>query len=448
MSTLFQSGVGGLNVEINELKSDSLDLHLPPEVQVDLEKGRSVVYNTVSPVEGLEEVEFHVPPDPECFFILNQTRIEGHFVVQDEDGGNVTATNEVTLSNHFAACLFSQIEIYLNGTQVCDLSSILSYPYKQHLDQTLSYHFNTLNNVGRAEGYYLSERENCSFNFAQRGVDTTTSCTDMVTHHQYILDGKKVYFYSTLPADILYTDKYLPPNVEISIKLSRFNPKMGLIQNEPEKSYSIYLKDLKLHMRKVLPTPQARERFKNKLMERPSFLPYKDSQLKHYHIPRGSSVFSVNHINNLLLPNQIYFFFIKSKIFKKEKSNNWPFELGNQNLSSVMLKKNGKPIIPKLMEFDFSTGNYVELYTHFQDNVNSKNRVTLNNHADNLMVLAFDLTPDKCQSFHNHPSVSGNLELDLAFGWPTDEDITLISYAFYNCGITIDKNLQVTKMKY
>ena len=64
------------------------------------------------------------------------------------------------------------------------------------------------------------------------------------------------------------------------------------------------------------------------------------------------------------------------------------------------------------------------------------------------MFLAFDLTPDKCLSFHNHADVAGNLELDLTFGQVTDAPITLISYVIYNAAISIDNNLQVTKVNY
>ena len=89
MASLTDSGVGGLNVEIEELKGSSLELHLAPEVESDLLKGRCVSYNTVSPVEDTEDAEFHIPADPECFIILNQARLIGHFEVRDDDGGTV-----------------------------------------------------------------------------------------------------------------------------------------------------------------------------------------------------------------------------------------------------------------------------------------------------------------------------------------------------------------------
>ena len=71
-----------------------------------------------------------------------------------------------------------------------------------------------------------------------------------------MVGGKKVYFCTRLGADIMYTDKYLPPNVDLKFKLIRNNPKFGILHNEEEKSFNIILKDLKLKMRKILPIEQ------------------------------------------------------------------------------------------------------------------------------------------------------------------------------------------------
>ena len=138
-SATSRGGIGGLNVEFNELKGESLDLHKALEREVDLISGRTVLYSSVSPIEEMGDVEFHIPPDPECHFLLNQSRLEGYFVVKDDNGGNVLENDGVALTNHYAAAIFSQIEIYLNGTQVCDLSAPISYPYKHNIDVTLSY---------------------------------------------------------------------------------------------------------------------------------------------------------------------------------------------------------------------------------------------------------------------------------------------------------------------
>ena len=251
MSSLINGGVSGLNADFDELQGDSLNAHATPFLDTDLISGRTVLYSSGTPVEHLEDVTFSVPPDPECAFILNQTRLEGHFVVKTDSGEGVGPTDTTTITNHYCAALFSQIEVHLNGTQICDLSAPLSYPYKHHIDFLLSYDNNVKTNVGRAEGFCQTHQGKCYDTIDTFGK--LSLCQDFAENRQRIMNGKKVYFSSTLPADIFHTDKYLPPNVEISIVLRRFNPCFGVIQNNPHEVFHIRLKELKLGMRKVLP---------------------------------------------------------------------------------------------------------------------------------------------------------------------------------------------------
>ena len=422
-SATSRGGIGGLNVEFNELKGESLNLHKALERELDLISGRTVLYNSVSPVEEKGDVEFHIPPDPECHFLLNQSRLEGYFVVKDDDGGNVTENDGVALTNHYAAAIFSQIEIYLNGTQVCDLSAPVSYPYKHNIDVTLSYPFSVSNYLFKSEGYFSTERFNSNLDLqftqdaadSRRKPDENNSNKDTVANYIRILEGKKVYFSTAIPADIFYSDKYLPPNVEIEIKLRRFNPRFGLYHVPPTKSFNICLQDVKLRMRKALTTIRVRNRI-NALPD-PCVLPYKDTQLKHYHIPVGSLSYSASFLNGgRKMPVQIVFALISSELLTKENSaTSFPFYYQHCNISSVMLKQDGKSLLPRIMRCDFDNDDYVHLYDHFQGNVNTRNRVTLDNYKNGYTFFVFDLTPDKCHSFHNHNSEDGSLELDLTF---------------------------------
>ena len=435
-------------MDFNELQGDSLNAHATPLEDGDLISGRSVLYSSVTPVEDLEDVTFSIPPDPECAFVLNQSRLEGHFVVATDDDKGVGPTDTTAIANHYCAALFSQIEVHLNGTQVCDLSAPLSYPFKHHIDFLLSYDNNVKANVGRAEGFCRTHLSRCYAKTAPSGK--WALCQDMEENRLKIMGGKKVYFCSTVGADIFHTDKYLPPNVEISVVLRRFNPCFGLLQNNPDKVYRIRLKELKLRMRKVLPCERVRNRLNTELLKcRPFFLPFKDTQMKQYLIPAGSLGFSANHINNSeLLPQQIIFCMTRSDVFAKGPNVAFPFHFKHCDLRSVILKNNGRPLMPRPIECEIESGDYMELYDHFQSNVGGRNRISTLAFTDGQMFLAFDLTPDKCLSFHNHVGVPGNLEIDLTFGRPTKTPTTLISYAIYNAAISIDSSLQVTKVKY
>ena len=441
-------GIGGLNVDLDELRGKSLDVHLPPESDVDLIGGRSVIYNSISSVDDSGDIEFHVPPDPECYFVLNQARLEGCFVVKTDHDVKVVRMTKVTLAGHYCASLFSQIEIYLNGTQICDQSSTVSYPFKHHIDTTLSYHLNTVKYALRAEGHLPSHYDPCKMEYDDfRGIKATASCDCYKNTRDQIYEGKKVYFCSTIGADIFRADKYLPPNVDIKIKLKRFNRSFGILQRTESQDFAFSLQDVKLRMRKVLPSLTVRNRFNMKLISQPSFIAYEDTQLRHFHVPKESTSYSVNFINTDIgkLPLQVVFTLIDASVLSKERSEVDPYRFEHADLSSVVIKKNGKPLIPAPLECNFDDGNYIELFDHFCSNVGSKINVTPESFVDGKFFLFFDLTPDKCHSFHNHLAEPGNLELDLTFRKATPKAFSLIAYCVYNAALTIDSNGQVYK---
>ena len=175
--------------------------------------------------------------------ILDQTRLVGHFVVKTAKDENVSPTDKVFLVNNFASNLFSAVEIYINGTQVCDLSMANSYPFKNFIPTELSFDRETKLSQLRAEGY--CEEEEGDVDAYEPGENSRLSfCQNL------IVNSKKVYFCSRLGADIMLPDKYIPPCVDIKIKLIRNNPTFGILHGEDDKSFKIVLKDLKLKMRK------------------------------------------------------------------------------------------------------------------------------------------------------------------------------------------------------
>ena len=97
-----KSGIAGLAVEQNDGTESGLALHAPLEVETGLLEVAHVIYNSVASITNTGPVEFLVPRDNECSFILSQTRLSGHFVVTN-DGGFVTTESKAVLVNHFAA---------------------------------------------------------------------------------------------------------------------------------------------------------------------------------------------------------------------------------------------------------------------------------------------------------------------------------------------------------
>ena len=118
---------------------EALDLHSPLGQDTSQMDGSDVIFNSVRSITNTGPIEFIIPRDEECSIILDQTRLIGHFVVKTDNDENVTRADKVFLVNNFASNLFSQVEIYINGIQVCDLSTANSYPFRNFIQTELSY---------------------------------------------------------------------------------------------------------------------------------------------------------------------------------------------------------------------------------------------------------------------------------------------------------------------
>ena len=159
-------------------------------VEAGLIDGSNLIYHSVSPITNTGPIEFIVPRDNECSFILNLTRLSGHFIVEDEDGKEVKEANQVSLVNHFSACLYSQVEVYLNGTQICDLSSANSYPWRMFIQSFLTYNRAVKSSYLMAEGFYpslASESDNVELKITKQ--DTP----GLFSRKQLLLNKKKVF---------------------------------------------------------------------------------------------------------------------------------------------------------------------------------------------------------------------------------------------------------------
>ena len=90
-----KGGIGSLGFEQDDLTEQALDLHEPLGVDISLEKGNDVIYNSVSSVTNTGPIEFIIPWDKECSTILDQTRLVGHVVVKTAKDENVSPADRV-----------------------------------------------------------------------------------------------------------------------------------------------------------------------------------------------------------------------------------------------------------------------------------------------------------------------------------------------------------------
>ena len=172
----------------------------------------------------------------------------------------------------------------------------------------------------------------------------------------------------------MYTGKYIPPSVDIKIKLIINNPTFGILHGKDDKSFKIVLKDLKLKTRKVLPIEQQRNHFRMKMSQQPCYIPFKLSQLKVFVIPAGVTSYTTTNIASQILPKQVIFTLVHNEALTHGSKHN-TFNFQHFDLNYFNLVKNGQCVFPKAFQPDFDVDNYMDLYRHLYDSKVSASQI-------------------------------------------------------------------------
>ena len=180
---------------------------------------------------------------------------------------------------------------------------------------------------------------------------------------KWIGGSKECSFDIRPPVDLFNSgSKFLVPNVSLQLSIHRNDPTYGIIKKVSDEgvvdanTYKIQITDLKLVMRKVLPSQEHLRSYRAKLAVEDAILDFKDCPIRTFQIPHKISTINIPNISTGHLPKQIVFAFTKSEsfagtvfedIYKME-----PFNLSSFNLK-VCLYNFFHPIIHNQIYFRF-----------------------------------------------------------------------------------------------
>ena len=138
-----------------------------------------------------------------------------------------------------------------------------------------------------------------------------------VTRKNWINKNKELEFDIRPPVDLFNSgSKFLVPNVSLQLQIQRNDPTYGIIKKaDDDNTYKIQITDLKLVMRKLIPSQQHLERYRAKLAREDAILDFKDCPIRTFQIAKDLSTLNIPNISVGNLPKQIVFAFTKSDSF-------------------------------------------------------------------------------------------------------------------------------------
>ena len=245
------------------------------------------------------------------------------------------------------------------------------------------------------------------------------------------------------------SSKFLPPNVSWQLRLTRNDPSYGLILEAGEtKKYNIVLLDLKLITRRVVPTPFALERYRNKLAVQDAIMDFKSGQMRSFQISNSLTSMNIPNVATGPLPHSLIVTFVSANAFSGT-SHQDVYKFEGFNLSSFNCKVSGQNVMASAYKPDFQSGeNLMYMYKELLQNTgyafNSQSvDISYEDFITNKFFIALDLSPDQCNFAHNHPTQVGDISFELSWGEALPQNIVCLVWMCYSSFVKINNYNQV-----
>ena len=434
------AGVGSYIESQQKLATTGIDLFTLPEIEASLITGTSITVYPQNAINDTGPYDFLIPSDDNDYTFLPLTRLYGELEVVKADGTAVTAAEKNGIVNLFPHSIFKQIECSINGTQIVDLSTP-TYPYKAFIETHLSF------NQHAKEGHlycecYTKETVGKENNF-EIGTAAEPNPTFDIRKKRC---ESKIYFSIILHIDLFQSERYLLPGCEVKLKFIRNDDKFSLLGNT--QVTKIKVNELFLSIRRVTLDPVEDAKINSDLEKGPAAYPIDQSRIKTFTIPSGLRNHNISQIFRGQLPRSLIIGFVDTAAYDGAINKN-PFVFEHNKLNYFNLFVNGAPVLPTVLQPDFTTKKAIREYRWFIDNIdilhsNESNGISFEDYCSNSCFFAFDFTPDLCNSFHDHGAKAGVIDLHVGFAEQLPKNITCVVYGSFKEVITINKNKQVT----
>lgn len=331
--------------------------------------------------------------------------------------------------NYFSNTLFSSCDTYLNQNLVQSSNNL--YGYLSFFQSFLSFGQNVKKNQMAAAGFYADSGE-IDTNALRTAMNLDT-CGNKGLRERYKLSrcSKVMSVVAPLHIDLCAQNRYLLNRTEVKIRLTRAEPKFGLISNDSD-DFSYVIDDAYLMVRMVRPAASLRTAVEE-LLEQPGQMvkyPYKSSECRFYSFSGGSTTLAEPNLYTGPLPVRIAFGLVDTTSFNGDFKTS-PLNFKHYSVTDTDLKINGESINNEPMRINMDNDDYIAPYFWMYRNTggyfDNEAIISYEQFKNGYFIYVYDLTVD---SLHArglfHPPRSGTISLDIRLKEAPDVPVTLI----------------------
>lgn len=442
----FKTGLGGIGVEESDIQAgmaSNMDLHTPPVKEMLQLQGKDFIVNTLNAISNGGPFQFVLPGEGTEFISLPETRLQGIFSVRRADGTALDSTDKVSLCNLAPHSFFNQVEVQLNNRIASNLAD-RNYAYYATIAEMLSYGY-------EAKLYQLQGCHKYLDDTVGKASETNiTNHEALAKRQKWIANSAECDFSVPIHSGIMQCPRYIPPNVEVTIKLERNKDSFSLIAPPPAEGatatqYIIKFHKLELKVRKIIVTDDALKAHFQKMSKGPALYPFIKTRVQDFLIAKDSQVLSIPNVVRGKLPSQLIVTYVSQAAFAGSINKN-PYNFESFNLNSIYITVNGVPTPHPPYKPDFKNKLVTNEYRAMMDNLqvgtdNCSIAISKEMFMDGKAFYVFDLTPDRCGTYHIHHLQQGNIDIHMSFEDKLTEPVVMLCYMVLNDEyVTIDKD--------
>ena len=446
-------GIGGLQLEKEELSDSKFDLFEKTDYEVGIKKSIAQSFRPLTSASSQGPFSFLIPSDPDKFTDAESLRLHGRMRIKKKDPTNGNLSNlsgeYVAPVNNVFNSLWASVNTKLNGCEISDPSSKW-YAYKAYFENHLSYSSSSKNNTLAFKGY-VSDTADKFDEVGNSTARTASGNTGFLARQAMFAGSKWVYFCINLHIDITTLRKHIPPGVKIELDFERNPDAFCLLSDKSVDNFVIDLEELKLTVNRIVPGDAIMKYYAHKVANNMQpRLPIDRSLLKTFTVTKGRSELSeYNIITGNQLPEQVIVAIVEEGAHRGAINKN-PFKFLDYDLSEASLVVNGVHEPQEMYKLNKGEGDRVDMYANFLENTGVSNDdrefgITMKDYYGGSFMLVWDRTPDKCNRFHRHAMDSGSISINLKTRVPLANTVTVIIYATYSRDIVIDGNKVLTE---
>lgn len=405
---------------------------------VDVESGYHTQYQPTSSLSD-GPIRFKINNDQQDYIDLLHSYLLLTLKVVKEDGSDLDDDTCVAPVNNIAQSLFSQVDVYLNGTLVTHSSN--TSHYRAYLENLLSYDKGAKQSQLTLGGWFKDTTEQFDA--------MTTANRGFCSRKALVSKSKPLQVLSRLHTDISLQGRYILNGVDIELRLVR-NPDALCLMGAADSKFRIKITEASFFVRKVKLSSNIQLKNIRKLdtENKPALYPISRTEVRSFSIASGSHSCIEEGLFTGQLPRRLIIALVESQAYEGRYNKN-PFNFQHFNLNYACVYRNGIQVPSKPYTPDFKNDCFAREYLsifqgtgrHYTDQGLD---MSMKDYKAGNTILCFDFTGDLSDCGAFHMIEKGNIRLELRFGEQLPLSVNVIALAEWDSCLRISRDRTVS----